>query len=47
MGNWSRPIGQKFTTLHLFVETMPLYKAVATGNGYNEFYRETTRSNLK
>jgi hypothetical protein len=26
---------------------MPIYKAVATGNGNNEFYRDTTRSNLK
>jgi hypothetical protein len=38
---------QKFATLRLFVETMPIYKAVASGNGNIEFYRETTRSNLK
>ncbi len=37
----------KFATLRLFVETMPIYKAVATGNGKNQFYRETTRSNCK
>ncbi len=34
------------TPLHLFVETIPIYKAVATGKGNNEFYRERTRSNL-
>jgi hypothetical protein len=52
---FSSPIGgtkkgealQKFATLRLFVETMPIYKAVATGNGNNETYREATRSNLK
>jgi hypothetical protein len=38
---------KKFATLRLFVETMPIYKAVASGNGNIEFYRETTRSNLK
>jgi hypothetical protein len=38
---------QKFATLRLFVEIMPIYKAVASGNGNIEFYRETTRSNLK
>jgi hypothetical protein len=27
---------KKFATLRLFVETMPIYKAVATGNGNNE-----------
>jgi hypothetical protein len=27
----------KFATLRLFVETIPIYKAVATGNGKNEF----------
>ncbi len=31
----------KFATLRLFVQTMPIYKAVSTGNGKNEFYRET------
>ncbi len=30
----------KFAMLRLFVETMHIYKAVATGNGKNEFYRE-------
>jgi hypothetical protein len=35
---------KKFATLRLVVQTMPIYKAVASGN---EFYRETTRSNLK
>ena len=53
---FSSPIGgankkgealQKFAALHLFVETMPIYKAVATGNGNIEFYRETTRSICK
>ncbi len=29
MGNLSRPIGQNFAALCLFVETMPIYKAVA------------------
>jgi hypothetical protein len=38
---------KKFATLRLFVETMPICKAVASGNGNIEFYRETTRSNLK
>ena len=37
----------KFAALRLFVETIPIYKAVATGKGNNEFYREWTRSNLK
>jgi hypothetical protein len=37
----------KFAALRLFVETMPIYKAVATGNGKNLFLRETTRSNSK
>jgi hypothetical protein len=37
----------KFAALHLFVETMPIYNAVASGNGNIEFYRKTTRSNLK
>jgi hypothetical protein len=37
---------KKFATLRLFVETMPIYKAVASGNGNIEFYRETTRSDL-
>jgi hypothetical protein len=38
---------QKFATIRLFDLTMPIYKAVATGKGNNEFYREKTRSNLK
>jgi hypothetical protein len=52
---FSSPIGgaqkrealQKFATLRLFVETMPINKAVASGNGNIEFYRETIRSILK
>ncbi len=35
---------KKLAALHLFVETLPIYKAIATGN---EFYRETTGSNCK
>jgi hypothetical protein len=38
---------KKFATLCLFIETMPIFKAVASGNGNIEFYRETTCSNLK
>jgi hypothetical protein len=41
------PYWLKFAALCLFVETIPIYKAVATGKGNNEFYREKTRSNLK
>jgi hypothetical protein len=41
------PYWLKFAALRLFVETIPIYKAVATGKGNNEFYRERTRSNLK
>jgi hypothetical protein len=37
----------KFTTLRLFLEPMPIYKAVASGNGNKEFYKVTTCSNLK
>jgi hypothetical protein len=37
----------KFAALRLFVETMPIYKAVATGNRNNELYREMARSNWK
>jgi hypothetical protein len=37
----------KFAALRLFVETMPIYNAVATGNRNNELYRETARSNWK
>jgi hypothetical protein len=35
------------TPLCLFNVTMPIQKAVTSGNGKNEFYRETARSNLK
>jgi hypothetical protein len=35
------------TPLRLFVMTIPIQKAVTSGNGNNEFYRESTRSNLK
>ena len=41
------PYWLKFAALRLFVETIPIYKAVATGKGNNEFYREWKRSNLK
>jgi hypothetical protein len=46
---FSSPIGgaKKFAKLRPFVETMPIYKSVATGNGNYEFYRETTRSICK
>ena len=33
--------------LHLFVVTMPIQKAVASGKGNNEYYRRRARSNLK
>jgi hypothetical protein len=36
-----------FTPLRLFVETMPIYKAVGSGNGNIEFYIEKACSNLK
>jgi hypothetical protein len=35
------------TPLHLIVMTMPIQKAVTSGNRNNEFYRETARSNRK
>jgi hypothetical protein len=35
------------TPLPLFVLTMPIQKAVTSGKGNIEFYRESTRSNLK
>jgi hypothetical protein len=35
------------TPLLLFVQTMPIQKAVTSGNGNNAFYRESARSNLK
>ncbi len=41
------PYWLKFAALPLFVETIPIYEAVATGKGNIEFYRESTRSNLK
>ncbi len=41
------PFWLKFSALRLFVDTIPINKAVATGKGNNEFYREWTRSNLK
>jgi hypothetical protein len=41
------PYWLKFAALRLYDETMPIEKAVATGKGNNEFYRERTRSNLK
>jgi hypothetical protein len=41
------PYWLKFAALRLFVETIPIYKAVASGNGNIEFYRETACSNFK
>jgi hypothetical protein len=41
------PYWLKFAALPLFVETIPIYKAVATGKGNIEFYKERARSNLK
>jgi hypothetical protein len=41
------PYWLKLAALPLFVETIPIYKAVASGNGNIEFYRETARSNFK
>jgi hypothetical protein len=35
------------TPLPLFVQTMPIQKAVTSGNGNIKFYRESTHSNLK
>jgi hypothetical protein len=35
------------TPLALFVQTMPIQKAVTSGNVNIEFYREMARSNLK
>jgi hypothetical protein len=35
------------TPLPLFVQTMPIQKALSSGNGNIDFYRESTRSNLK
>jgi hypothetical protein len=39
--------GPKFAALRLFVETMPIYNAVATGKRNNDLYRETARSNWR
>jgi hypothetical protein len=41
------PYWLKFAALRLFVLTMPIRKAVTSGDGNIEFYRETARSNLK
>jgi hypothetical protein len=41
------PYWLKFAALRLFVETIPINKAVASGNGNIEFYRETACSNFK
>ena len=41
------PYWPKFAALRLFVVIMPIQKAVTSGNGNTEFYRESTRSNLK
>jgi hypothetical protein len=41
------PYWLKFAALRLFVVTMPIQKAVTSGNGNIEFYRETARSDLK
>jgi hypothetical protein len=38
---------QKFATLCLFVKTSLINYAVATGNGNNEVYKETTSLNFK
>jgi hypothetical protein len=35
------------TPLHLFVMTSPINKAVASGKGNKEFYKDIARSNLK
>jgi hypothetical protein len=48
--NTSAPIFKKvkkLAALCLFVMTMPIQKAVASGNRNIEFYRETTHSYLK
>jgi hypothetical protein len=37
----------KHAALRLFVETIPIYTAVATRNRNNEYYRETTSSKVK
>jgi hypothetical protein len=40
------PYWLKFAALRLFIVTMPIQKAVASGKGKNEYNRRT-RSNLK
>jgi hypothetical protein len=48
--NTSAPIFKKvkkLSALRLVVVKIPIQKAVARGNGNIEYYRETTRSNLK
>jgi hypothetical protein len=41
------PYWLKFAALRLFIVTMPIQKAVESGKGNNEYYRETACSNLK
>ncbi len=41
------PYWLKFAALRLFVMAMPIQKAVTSGNGNIQFYRETAPSNLK
>jgi hypothetical protein len=41
------PYWLKFAALRPYVETIPIYKAVVSGNGNIEFYRETAQSNFK
>jgi hypothetical protein len=41
------PCWLKFAALRLFVETIPIYKAVVSRNRNIEFYRETAQSNFK
>jgi hypothetical protein len=41
------PYWLNFSALRLFVVTLPIQKAVTSGNGNIEFYRETARSNKK
>jgi hypothetical protein len=38
MGKLVSTYWPKFAALRLFVETMPIYKTVATGKGKNKFY---------
>jgi hypothetical protein len=46
-GVTASPYWLKFAGLRLFVVTMPIQKAVASGKGNNEYYIRRTRSNLK